>query len=92
MEIKMKVRNVALSAAQFGIGFAGGAAMMPFLYAGGLATIAKVVSTVVQDVSFKVVGEISEQLVVIDKKLEALKEKEPEIVESPIGDSAVAVN
>ncbi len=88
----MKVRNAALSVAQFGAGFVAGTVSVPFVYIGVAATVAKGVAEVVQTVSFKAVGEITDQLVIIDRKLEALKTKEADIVESPIGDEAVAVN
>jgi hypothetical protein len=88
----MKVKNIAISVAQVGAKCVAGVASAPFLYAGVAATVVKGVAEITQTVSFKAVGEITEQFVIINNKLEAMRVKEADIVESPVGDEAVAVN
>lgn len=88
----MKVRNIAIGAAQFGAGAVAGVVASPFIYIGVAATGVKIVASIAQEVSMKAISEITEQLVVIDRKLESMKVAEPEIVQEPIGDTATAVN
>jgi hypothetical protein len=76
----MKVKNIAISVAQFGAGCAAGAVSAPFLYVGVAATVVKGVAEIAQTVSFKAVSEITEQFVVVNNKLEAMKVKEAEAI------------
>lgn len=88
----MKVRNIAIGTAKVGVQIATGVALYPAFVVLGTATVARQVSSVVEKVSAEAIVQAITLTNSVCEYLDTLKEKEVEIVKSPLGDEAVAVN
>jgi hypothetical protein len=91
MEIKMELKNIALSAAQVGLSAAVGVVVLPSALAlGAVSTVAYVAKKAEEAGGVALAGFYFGALE-LHSKLESMKTKE-EIVNSPMGDEAVSVN
>jgi hypothetical protein len=88
----MKIKNIAIVATQTGVSVALAVVTVPSVIAfSTLATIGSVAKTTSEAGTF-VVKNISKKGDNLIKKLEKMKEREIEIVKSPLGDDAIVVN
>ncbi len=88
----MKIKNIALTTAQVGLSIGVGVISVPSVVIIGSLGIVSAVAKELETIGGKAIADVYFGSQDIIAKLEAMKVVEPEIVQEPMGDTAVAVN
>lgn len=88
----MEVKNIALSAVQLSLSATAGVVVVPSVVALSAVSIIAYVAKKTEEVGGTALSEFYFGMAGLNAKLESMKTKQADIVESPIGDDAVAVN